>query len=303
LQSQRAQIGIIGGTGLGDTLRDQAGGKPVRVETPYGLPSISPILANWEGVDVAFISRHGDGHRLIPSAVPYRANIWALKQLGVTAIIASGATGSLREDIEPGHLVICDQVIDKTTRRVGTFFDEGVAAHVVFADPFCANLRSLLIKAGDEVDAHVHHTGTYVCMEGPQFSTRAESHMHRAWGGDLIGMTCMPEAKLAREAEICYGLVALPTDYDCWRAVDPSVAADDLLAEIMGNLQRASENALALIRRVLPMVADLSDECPCRNALERAVWTSGEKIDPTIRKRLEPLIGRYLADNTEDDAT
>ncbi len=300
---RQAQVGIIGGTGLGDTLLQQAGGEIVHVETPFGSPSSNPVVAKWEGVDVAFIARHGDGHRFNPSSVPYRANIWALKQLGVTAVIASGATGSLREDIEPGELVICDQVIDKTSGRTSTFFDEGAVAHVVFTDPFCANLRSLLIKAGEGLDANVHHTGTYVCMEGPQFSTRAESNMHRQWGGDLIGMTCMPEAKLAREAELCYALVALPTDYDCWRRVDPSVAADDLLAEIMGNLQRASDNAIVLMRRALGLIADLPDDCTCRNALKRALWTDPSRIAPTIRKRLEPLIGRYLADNSGHDAS
>ncbi|MCH7596393.1 MAG: S-methyl-5'-thioadenosine phosphorylase [Planctomycetes bacterium] len=300
---RQAQVGIIGGTGLGDTLLQQAGGEIVHVETPFGSPSSNPVIAKWEGVDVAFIARHGDGHRFNPSSVPYRANIWALKQLGVTAVIASGATGSLREDIKPGELVICDQVIDKTSGRTSTFFDEGVVAHVVFADPFCTNLRSLLIQAGEGLDAKVHHTGTYVCMEGPQFSTRAESNMHRQWGGDLIGMTCMPEAKLAREAELCYALVALPTDYDCWRPVDPSVAADDLLTEIMGNLQRASDNAIALIRRALGLIADLPGDCTCRNALKQALWTDPSRIDPTIRKRLEPLIGRHLADNTGHDTS
>jgi len=234
---------------------------------------------------------------LNPSKVPYRANVWALRQLGVSAIIASGATGSLREDIEPGHLVLCDQVIDKTFRRASTFFDDGLVAHVEFADPFCPNLRTLLVAAGKRVSTTVHHAGTYVCMEGPQFSSRAESNMHRQWGGDLIGMTCMPEAKLAREAEICYALIALPTDYDCWRPVDPSRGSDDLLPEILANLHRATDNAIALIGETLKLLQGPSTPCKCRDALKLAIWSDKKQVDPEVRKRLDPLIRRYLADN------
>jgi 5'-methylthioadenosine phosphorylase len=294
--SKTARVGIIGGTGLGDALLAQ-GGEAVHVETPFGPPSDLPIVAKWEGVDVAFLSRHGPGHRLNPSKVPYRANIWALKQLGVSAIIASGATGSLREDIEPGHLVLCDQVIDKTFGRASTFFEEGLVAHVEFADPFCVNLRTLLVTAGKRVSTTVHHAGTYVCMEGPQFSSRAESNMHRQWGGDVIGMTCMPEAKLAREAEICYALIGLPTDYDCWRPVDPSRGPDDLLPEILANLRRATDNAIALIRETLKLIKGPPTPCKCQDALKLAIWSDKRHIDPAVRKRLDPLIGRYLADN------
>lgn len=292
-----AKVGIIGGTGLGDTLMQNAAGEPVDVQTPFGPPSAPPIVANWEGIDVAFIPRHGEGHRLNPSSVPYRANIFALKKLGVSAIIASGATGSLREDIEPAHLVLCDQVIDKTYRRANTFYDEGLVAHVEFADPFCSTLRGILAKAGERLATTVHHAGTYVCMEGPQFSTRAEADMHRQWGGDLIGMTCMPEAKLAREAEICYAMVGLPTDYDCWRPVKPGRAKDDLLKEIMGNLRKASENAIAMIREALRMMDAPPDRCECQDALKMAIWSDRKNIDPAVRERLEPLIGRHLADN------
>lgn len=294
-----AQVGIIGGTGLGDVLAREAQGEAVQIETPYGPPSSPPILANWEGMDVAFLSRHGAGHRFNPSSVPYRANIWALKHLGVSKIIASGATGSLREDIEPGHLVLCHQVIDKTFRRIGTFFDEAIVAHVEMADPFCFVLRGLLAEAGQELGTTIHSKGTYVCMEGPQFSTRAESHMHRQWGGDLIGMTCMPEAKLAREAEICYAIVALPTDYDCWRPPRPNVRHDDLLKEIFSNLNRATENAIALIRQALRMMkARPVPDCTCGEALRLAIWTDKKSIDPAVRKRLQPLIGKYLTDNS-----
>lgn len=291
----QAQIGIIGGSGLGDALAKESGGRTVTVETPYGPPSSAPIIANWEGVEVAFISRHGPGHLFNPSNVPYRANIWAMKKLGVSGIIASGATGSLREDIEPGHLVLCDQVIDKTFRRSGTFFDmEGVVAHIELADPFCSRLRGLLTEAGRKVSTTVHHAGTYICMEGPQFSTRAESEMHRQWGGDLIGMTCMPEARLAREAELCYALIGLPTDYDCWRPVDHAKGHHDLLAEIIGNLNRATQNAIALIHEVVKVMRGASAACRCHDALKLAIWSDKSKITPETRRMLEPLIGRHL---------
>lgn len=293
---KQAQVGIIGGTGLGDTLMKEAGGKPVEIDTPFGLPSSKPILANWEGIDVAFIARHGEGHLYNPSTVPYRANIWAMKKLGVTNILASGATGSLREDIEPGQLVLCDQLIDKTFRRAGTFFDDGIVVHIELADPFCPQLRKRLTQAGESVDTTIHHTGTYVCMEGPQFSTRAESHMHRQWGGDVIGMTCMPEARLAREAEICYALIALPTDYDCWRPADAAQEHNTILESVLENLKRASRNAIELIHETLKRMKTPLSDCPCQESLKLGIWTDRTKILPAVRDRLEPLIGRYLAD-------
>jgi len=290
-----ARVGIIGGSGLGEALAKRPGGRVVDVDTPYGSPSSAPVITNWEGLDVAFISRHGPGHRFNPSNVPYRANIWALKKLGVSAIIASGATGSLREDFEPGHLVLCDQVIDKTFRRAGTFFDiEGVVAHVELAEPFCPRLRGILSDVGKNVSTTVHHAGTYVCMEGPQFSTRAESEMHRQWGGDLIGMTAIPEARLAREAELCYALIALPTDYDCWRPVDPKKGHHDLLSEIIGNLNRATDNAIALIHEAVKLMRDAPAACRCQNALKLAIWSDKKAIPALARAKLEPLIGRYL---------
>ncbi len=292
----KAEVGIIGGTGLGDVLLREVGAVPVDMQTPFGPPSASPLLAKWEGVDVAFLARHGEGHTLSPTQVPYRANIWAMKQLGVSRVIASGATGSLREEIEPGHLVICDQVIDKTSRRASTFFDEGLAVHAEMADPFCPHLREVLCKAGEHVDMTVHQSGTYICMEGPQFSTRAESNMYRQWGGDLIGMTCMPEAKLAREAELCYALVALPTDYDCWRPHKKEQAQDDLLAEILGNLKRATDGAVSLIRAALRQMGGDSGGCKCRDALKLAIWSSKSDIAPELRERLELLIGHRLVD-------
>jgi 5'-methylthioadenosine phosphorylase len=299
----QARVGIIGGTGIGNMLLARGLGDTVHVDTPYGLPSAPAVVAKWEGVTIAFIARHGEGHRLNPSNVPYRANIWALKKLGVTSILASGATGSLREGIEPGDLVICDQVIDRTYRRPSTFFDEEIVAHVELADPFCPHLRGLLAKAGGGINSTVHPAGTYICMEGPQFSTRAESVLHRQMGGDLIGMTCMPEAKLAREAEICYATIALPTDYDCWRPHDPKRPAESLLSEIMSNLRTASENAIALIRETLKLIhPDAARACHCQEALKLAIWTNKTGIDPVVRKRLEPLIGRYFADIEDGEA-
>ncbi len=297
---QETRVGIIGGTGLGETLAKEAGGETVVMDTPFGPPSGPIVLTNQEGVDVALLSRHGEGHLLNPSNVPYRANIWALKKLGVTAILASGATGSLREDIEPGHLVLCDQVIDKTHRRPSTFFDEGLVVHVEFAEPFCPRLRGLLAHAGTRISSTVHHAGTYVCMEGPQFSTRAESHMHRQWGGDLVGMTCLPEAKLAREAEICYALIAFATDYDCWRPPPSGQDQQNLLPIILNNLHRATQNATLLIRASLRLFRekDPTIECRCREALKLAIWSDRSRIDPRALKRFELLTGRYLTDGT-----
>ncbi len=290
----KERIGIIGGTGLGDKMLAEVSGETVAVDTPFGLPSASPILAEWGDLEVVFLARHGEGHRFNPSSVPYRANIWALKSLGVSTIIASGATGSLREDISPGHLVLCDQVIDKTIRRSGTFFDENVVVHVELAEPFCPCLRKMLIGAGSRINTTVHDGGTYICMEGPQFSTRAESLMHRQWGGDLIGMTCMPEAKLAREAEMCYALVALPTDYDCWRATDASREQADLLQEILGNLRRATDAAYELIVEALKHVESIDVACSCRDALKLAIWSDKQKIDKGTRDRLGLLLEKHL---------
>lgn len=289
------RIAIIGGSGLGQAFAEQAGGREVLVDTPFGNPSGPILMTHWAGVDVAFISRHGPGHVYNPTIVPYRANIFALKKLGITHIISSGATGSLREEIQPGHLVICDQVIDKTFRRTSTFFDDGLVAHVEFAEPFCAQMRHILIDAGKQVDTSLHPTGTYVCMEGPQFSTVAESRMHRAWGGDLIGMTCMPEAKLAREAEMCYALIGLPTDYDCWRPHDPSLTRQALLREIVGNLELATKNAIQLLRIALPaLAARLHEINCCSSALELAIWSDKTKVPRSVVEKLEPIVGKYF---------
>lgn len=284
-------IGIIGGTGLGDALTARIE-NPVFDDrgTPFGKPS-SPVLLGTLGPHrVAFLARHGRDHRYHPGVVPYAANIFALKSLGVTTLIASGAVGSLRQEIQPGHLVLADQFIDKTFRRQNTFFDAFGAVHVEFARPCCQRLREKIMLASEQAAAVTHADGTYVCMEGPQFSSRAESMMHRAWGGDLIGMTALPEAKLAREAQMCYALVALVSDYDCWREHKPGLAKQGLLAEIIANLSRATANAVTLIEKALEINSALCDEsCPCRRSLESAVWTSPSALDPATRSQLAPL--------------
>ena len=288
------RIGIIGGSGLGDALGVESG-RRCDLDTPFGAPSSPIVLTAWSGVEIAILQRHGEGHLLSPDRVPYRANIFALKQLGVTHVVASGATGSLREQIKPGHLVVPDQAIDKTHGREATFY-EGAAVHVEMANPFCPVMRRWLLAASERLeDTTVHGAGTYVCMQGPAFSTRAESLMHRSWGGDLIGMTCMPEAKLAREAEMAYALVALPTDFDCWRPRADGGGAEELLAEIIGNLEAATAASIRLIRTALDDVALLTEApSPSHDALKLAIWSDKSKIDPVEIERLAPLWGRYF---------
>jgi 5'-methylthioadenosine phosphorylase len=293
------RVGIIGGSGLGNELVAAGVGAPADIDTPFGKPSAPLMLGAWEGVPIAFLARHGIGHTIPPSAVPYRANIWALKAAGCRWVIASGAVGSLREEIAPRDLVLCDQAIDRTVHRASTFFDQpGAAVHVEFADPFCQQLRTLLLAAARNLDlrgAKVHDHGAYVCMEGPAFSTRVESRMHRQWGGDLIGMTALPEAKLAREAELSYALVALATDYDCWKPHDASLGKQELLKEIIGHMHAATDNALALIRAALPLLwARREEQWPAHRALELAIWTAPEHIPAATKKRLELLWRRYV---------
>jgi len=311
------RIGVIGGTGLDthcvlDGLMADLKPDAIDVSTPFGKPSGPLLRADWQGCEVVFVNRHGVGHRHSPSAVPYRANIYALKSLGVDAILASGATGSLRREIAPGDLVVCDQAIDKTFRRRSSFFDEAMAVHVEMGEPFCPRLRAHLIAAGREGSATVHPRGTYVCMEGPQFSTRAESNLHRSWGADLVGMTCMPEAKLAREAEICYALLAFATDYDCWAAESAGESAGEsggesagepaaprrptageslldthcLLDEIRANLKLAASRSTEVLAR-----ADDTD-CCCRRALDAAIWSDSASMDAARLAELGPLLER-----------
>jgi 5'-methylthioadenosine phosphorylase len=282
-------IAIIGGSGLGEALGALGKGAEHRVDTPFGAPSSPITIAEVGGVEVALLARHGPGHLLNPSRVPYRANLFALKKLGVTHVIASGAVGSLREEIAPRSLVIPDQAIDRTFRRAGTFFEE-LAVHVELASPFCPQLRGALREAGSARDG-----GTYVCMEGPQFSTRAESEANRAMGGDLIGMTVMPEAKLAREAELCYALVALVTDYDCWRPARGELDRHALLEEIIANVRAATEAALALIRQALPAAQALkAGACSCSSALALGIWSDKTQVPAKVRDALGPLLGKYF---------
>ncbi len=303
------KIGLIGGSGLGQALGARTARKRHELDTPFGKPSDAILETEWAGLPVLILSRHGPGHLLNPSQVPSRANIFALKQLGCTHILASGAVGSLREEFSPRDLVIPSQVIDKTHRRAGTFYDHA-AVHVEFAEPFCPVLRRILLEsAASQRPYAVHDHGCYVCMEGPAFSTRAESLMHRLWGGDLIGMTVMPEARLAREAEISYALIALVTDYDSWRrkppapspdATDASGEASDpstLLKEIIGHLEAASNNAMDLMQRTVELMASRQDElrsAPAQRALSLAIWSDKSRIAPEEIERLAPLWKKYF---------
>ncbi len=284
-------VGIIGGTGLGDALAEQITDAEVHdVDTPFGKPSEAILIGRFGNRTVAFLNRHGKGHKLSPSEVPFAANIFALKKLGVHTIISSGAVGSLRREIAPGDLVIVDQFIDKTFRRQSSFFAGYGAVHCEMSEPVCGQLRKLLCEAADTIDIKTHSSGTYICMEGPQFSTRAESLMHRKWGGDLIGMTGMPEAKLAREAQICYALIALPSDYDCWRPHKKQKDKQTLLKEIIGNLQTATKNCMELVEAVLQSRSGLvCEDCSCRRSLDLAVWTDQSQIKPADKEKLKAL--------------
>jgi 5'-methylthioadenosine phosphorylase len=248
-------------------------------------------MVGWLGErKVAFLNRHGKAHTLSPSEVPYAANIFALKKLGARTLITGGAVGSLQEAIAPKELVVVDQFIDKTFRRQSSFFADFGAVHCEFSHPCCERLRQTIVKTARDISAVTHDKGTYVCMEGPQFSTRAESLMHRQWGADLIGMTAMPEAKLAREAQMCYALIALASDYDCWKEHDPGMGKHELLKEIIGNLTAATQNAIALIEAVLTANDNLCDEtCPCRKSLELAVWTPDEAQNKKEKEKLAIL--------------
>ncbi len=283
-----ATIGIIGGTGL-----YQMAGlekiEEVRVETPFGPPSDTILLGTLEGKRVAFLARHGRGHRLIPGYVPARANIFALKALGVEQIISISAVGSMREEIRPLDIVIPDQYFDWTRGRPSTFFGPGLAVHISFDEPTCPTLRALLYDAATRLGARVHFGGTYLCIEGPAFSTRAESRIYRQWGVDVIGMTALPEAKLAREAEICYATLAFVTDYDVWHENEAAVTVDMILE----NLKRNTALAQEVIRAVVPTLPSVRN-CPCASALQNAIVTARDTIPPEEIARLRPLLQKYL---------
>lgn len=256
----------------------------VDLDTPFGRPSDAITIGTLEGARVAFLPRHGRGHRLLPSEVPARANMYAFKVLGVRQVISASAVGSLREDYAPMDMVVPDQIFDRTKNRPSTFFGDGIVAHVAFAQPFCAHLSEALRAASQAVVERTHFGGTYVCIEGPAFSTYAESMIYRRLGFDIIGMTALPEAKLAREAEMCYGLLAQVTDYDCWHQSHETVTSD----MVMANVARNVANAKSIIRGLIPRL-DPEADCPCHHALEGAITTSSDAISEEARKRLEPF--------------
>jgi len=282
-------IGVIGGSGL-YVIEGLTDIEEVLVETPFGEPSDAFITGTLDGVKMVFLPRHGRGHRLLPSEVNYRANIYGMKKLGVERIISVSAVGSMKEEIVPGHIVIPDQFFDRTKGiRESTFFGEGVVGHVAFADPVCSDLAQLVYEAAGDAGATVHKGGTYICIEGPNFSTRAESNIYRSWGVDIIGMTNIPEARLAREAEICYATVALATDYDCWHEDHDDVDIESILEIIHNNVSMARQ----IIKVAAGKVAG-SRPCSCGQALEFAIMTDHKLIPEKTRKSLEPLIGKYL---------
>ena len=282
-------LGVIGGSGLYE-MEGLTDIRPVTVDTPFGKPSDDYITGVLDGVKMVFLPRHGRGHRLLPSEVNYRANIYGMKKLGVERIISVSAVGSMKEDIPPGDIVIPDQFIDRTKGvRKDTFFGEGVVAHVGFADPVCASLSDVLFEAAQKAGAKVHKGGTYICMEGPAFSTRAESYLYRSFGVSVIGMTNLTEAKLAREAEICYGTIALSTDYDCWHEHHDDVTVEAIVAIIRQNVDMAKN----IIRLAVGKISGVRT-CPCATALQFAVITDKSHISEAAKRRLDILIGKYL---------
>ncbi|HEY7711678.1 MAG TPA: S-methyl-5'-thioadenosine phosphorylase [Candidatus Entotheonella sp.] len=285
---QKGKIGVIGGSGLYAMSRLE-NVQEVQVETPFGAPSDTYITGTLQGRDMVFLPRHGRGHRIAPSALNFRANIYGLKELGVEWVLSVSAVGSMREDIHPGDLVLPDQFFDRTRSRVSTFFDRDVVVHVAFADPVCSVLARALHEAATQTSATVHLGGTYLCIEGPQFSTRAESNIYRQWGVDIIGMTNLPEARLAREAELCYATLALATDYDCWHESASDVDIEAILALLHRNVELAQE----VIERMVPQVPP-TRSCPCSTALQQAIITAPEMIPDTAKERLGLLIGPYL---------
>ncbi len=286
--TDRARIGLIGGSGVYD-LSAIEGLREETVDTPFGRPSDAYMTGTLAGVPVAFLSRHGRGHRVSPSEINYRANVCGFKLLGCDAILSASACGSLREELAPRQAVIPDQFIDRTRHRADTFFGEGAVAHAGLADPVCPSLAEALEAGARDGGLTVRRGGTYVCMEGPQFSTRAESLLYRAWGADVIGMTNLTEARLAREAELCYASLALVTDYDCWHEAEEDVTVEAILAVLAENALAARRSLAEAVSRVDPARA-----CGCRDAMRFAIITDREAIPETARRRLRPIVGRYL---------
>lgn len=283
-----AKIGVIGGSGLYE-MEGLTDVEELKINTPFGQPSDAIIVGSLQGKRIAFLPRHGKGHRITPTELPVPANIYALKSLGVEWIISISAVGSLREEIKPLDLVIPDQLIDRTRSRINTFFGHGLVVHVGFADPFCPTLSQILYQAAQDAGARVHNGGTYLVMEGPLFSTKAESHLYRSWGASVIGMTALPEAKLAREAEICYATVACVTDYDCWHEQHQSVTIEMVLSNLLRNV--------AMAKKIVQMAAARipeKRECGCSSALQNAIITAPELIPAPMKEKLALLIGKYV---------
>jgi len=289
LSEPAAQIGIIGGSGLYE-MEGVTGAREIAVETPFGPPSDGILLGTLEGRKVAFLPRHGRGHRLLPSEINFQANVYALKTLGVERILSVSAVGSLKEKYAPLHLVIPDQFVDRTFKRASTFFGRGLVAHVAFAHPFCAELGRVLGAAGRTAGATVHEGGTYICIEGPQFSTRAESELYRSWGMDIIGMTNLTEARLAREAEVCYSTLAMVTDYDCWHPDHDAVTADEIIKNLVAN----AATAKGVLRAAVKGLPDVARRCECASALSHALVTAPELVPPQVKRELAPIIGKYI---------
>jgi len=284
----QADIGVIGGSGL-YSLPDLENVEEVTLETPWGAPSDAYVLGTLQGKRLAFLARHGRGHRILPTELNFRANIFGFKKLGVERILSFSAVGSLREDRPPMDFVLPDQFFDRTRGRVSTFFGEGLVAHIAFADPICPTLLDVLETACRAARVSAHRGGTYVCMEGPAFSTKAESHVYRSWGMDIIGMTNLQEAKLAREAELCYVTIAMVTDYDCWHPEHDTVTVE----MVISNLVKNSENANKVLRCAVEAMPT-ARHCRCGSALAAAIITDRSKIPPQTRQKLELLIGKYI---------
>ena len=287
-KSSHPTIGIIGGSGL-YSMNGLTDTKEIKVKTPFGDPSEAIVTGTLEGKRVAFLARHGRGHRILPTEINYRANIYALKSLGVDRIISVSAVGSLREELAPGEFLVADQFVDRTKHRVSTFFGGGLVAHVTFDKPTCPQLSRVLADASVHCGVKVHRKGTYICMEGPQFSTLAEAHMHRALGFDVIGMTNVTEAKLAREAELCYGSIAMITDYDCWHPDHESVTG----AQIIATLNQNAENAQHVLREAVKSLP-VAHDCKCASALAHALITDPKLVPKATKKRLAVIIGKYM---------
>ncbi len=286
---EKARIAVIGGSGVYN-IEELKIIDELKIKTPFGLPSDKILIGKFANSEnIAFLPRHGKGHRFLPTEINSKANIWALKYIGVERIIGISAVGSLKEEIHPGDIVIPDQIIDRTKSRANSFFGDGIVGHISFAEPFCPELRKVLIETVKQLGYSLHTTGTYICMEGPLFSTKAESHLYRSWGASLIGMTVLPEAKMAREAEICYGTIALPTDYDCWYEAHETVTVEMVIKQMQENIKKAKQ----IIKEVVNNIP-IERNCICKNAAANAIMTNPKYIPKKTFKKLKLFYGKYI---------